>query len=80
MYLKLAQIRRLVLKISAFVLMVLFMVLLPVILCFLVKILDAALKQFKSLAPKTPVLLFSVDEENSKIICLAQVPKVCYLN
>lgn len=39
------------------------------------KILDAALKQFKSLAPKTAALLFSVDEENSKIICLAQVPK-----
>ncbi|KAL9974137.1 hypothetical protein ACROYT_G011141 [Oculina patagonica] len=39
------------------------------------KVLDAALKQFKSLAPKTAALLFSVDEENSKIICLAQVPK-----
>ncbi|XP_058946553.2 alanine--tRNA ligase, cytoplasmic-like [Pocillopora verrucosa] len=39
------------------------------------KILDAAMKQFKSLAPKMAALLFSVDEENSKIICLAQVPK-----
>lgn len=39
------------------------------------KILDAALKQFKNLAPTTAVLLFSVDEENAKIICLAQVPK-----
>ncbi|XP_067053793.1 alanine--tRNA ligase, cytoplasmic-like [Acropora muricata] len=39
------------------------------------KILDAALKQFKTLAPTTATLLFSVDEENSKIICLAQVPK-----
>ncbi|XP_073233426.1 alanine--tRNA ligase, cytoplasmic-like [Porites lutea] len=39
------------------------------------KVLDAALKQFKSLAPKTAALLFSVDEDNGKIICLAQVPK-----
>ncbi|KAK2548128.1 Alanine--tRNA ligase [Acropora cervicornis] len=39
------------------------------------KILDAALKQFKTLAPTTATLLFSIDEENSKIICLAQVPK-----
>ena len=43
---------------------------------FTFKVLDAALKQFKSLAPKTAALLFSVDEDNGKIICLAQVPKV----
>ena len=42
----------------------------------LCQILDAALKQFKNLAPKTAALLFSVDEEKAKIICLAAVPKV----
>lgn len=39
------------------------------------KALDAALKVYKSKSPKTAAMLFSVDEENSKILCLAQVPK-----
>ncbi|PIK53894.1 putative alanine--tRNA ligase, cytoplasmic [Apostichopus japonicus] len=39
------------------------------------KALDAALKQYKSKSPKTAAMLFSIDEENSKILCLAQVPK-----
>ena len=59
------------------IIVVLFVKIPPVFFFSLFKILDAALKQFKSLAPKTAALLFSVDEENSKIICLAQVPKVC---
>ncbi|XP_071479639.1 alanine--tRNA ligase, cytoplasmic-like [Diadema antillarum] len=39
------------------------------------KALDAALKEFKSQSPKTAAMLFSVDEEAKKILCLAQVPK-----
>lgn len=39
------------------------------------KALDAALKEFKSLSPQTSAMLFSVDQETSKILCLAQVPK-----
>lgn len=39
------------------------------------KALDTALKQFKSLAPSVAALLFSVDHENGKILCLAQVPQ-----
>lgn len=40
------------------------------------KALDAALKQYKSKSPQTAAMLFSVDKENSKILCLAQVPQV----
>lgn len=40
------------------------------------KALDAALKEFKSKSPKTSAMLFSVDQEANKIVCLAQVPKV----
>jgi alanyl-tRNA synthetase len=39
------------------------------------KALDAALKQFRSLAPQTAALLFSVDRDNKKIVCLSSVPK-----
>ncbi|XP_041454380.1 LOW QUALITY PROTEIN: alanine--tRNA ligase, cytoplasmic-like [Lytechinus variegatus] len=39
------------------------------------KALDAALKEFKSKSPKTSAMLVSVDQEASKILCLAQVPK-----
>eukprot|EP00057_Strongylocentrotus_purpuratus_P024795 XP_011679269.1 PREDICTED: LOW QUALITY PROTEIN: alanine--tRNA ligase, cytoplasmic [Strongylocentrotus purpuratus] len=39
------------------------------------KALDAALKEFKSKSPKTSAMLFSVDQEANKIVCLAQVPK-----
>jgi alanyl-tRNA synthetase len=39
------------------------------------KALDTALKQFKGQAPNTAVLFFSRDEDNSKILCLALVPK-----
>jgi len=38
--------------------------------------LDAAMKQFKSLAPNTAVLLFSEDLDAKKIVCMAQVPQV----
>ena len=40
--------------------------------------LDAAMKQFKSLAPNTAVLLFSEDSDAKKIVCMAQVPQVLY--
>jgi len=39
------------------------------------KALDGALKQFRSLSPKTAVMLFSVDSDANKIICLSSVPK-----
>ena len=45
-------------------------------ICIVVQALDSALKQFKSSAPNTAVLLLSVDHDNNKILCLAQVPKV----
>ena len=38
--------------------------------------LDGAIKQYKSLAPKTPVMFFSVDNDAGKILCMANVPKV----
>ena len=44
------------------------------------KALDAALKEFKSSSPQTSAMLFSTDEETGKILCLAQVPKVCCEN
>lgn len=40
------------------------------------KALDSALKQFKSDAPNTAAMLFSVDGENGKLVCLCQVPDV----
>lgn len=43
-----------------------------------IQILDNALKQFKSSVPTLPVLLLSVDRENSKVLCLAHVPEVCH--
>ncbi|XP_071785467.1 alanine--tRNA ligase, cytoplasmic-like [Asterias amurensis] len=39
------------------------------------KALDGALKEFKSGLPNTPAILFSVDNEIGKILCMAQVPK-----
>ncbi len=41
------------------------------------KALDAALKEYKSGSKNTAAILFSVDEDLKKILCLAQVPKVC---
>ena len=38
--------------------------------------LDAALKLFKSQAPNTAAMLFSVDHDNNKVICLCIVPNV----
>jgi hypothetical protein len=38
--------------------------------------LDAALKQLKAGAPNTAAMLFSVDRENNKVMCLCQVPDV----
>lgn len=40
------------------------------------KALDAILKLFKAKAPSMAVLLFSVDKDNGKILCLATVPQV----
>ena len=42
--------------------------------------LDAAMKQFKSLAPNTAVLLLSEDADTHKIVCMAQVPQVLIIN
>lgn len=42
----------------------------------LTKALDAAMKQFKSLAPNMGVLLLSEDKDAHKIVCMAQVPQV----
>merc|ERR1719290_570263 len=39
------------------------------------KALDGALKQVKALAPETPAIFFSSDDDTGKILCLAQVPK-----
>uniref|UniRef100_H2Y7J6 Alanine--tRNA ligase n=1 Tax=Ciona savignyi TaxID=51511 RepID=H2Y7J6_CIOSA len=38
------------------------------------KSLNEALKMYKSESPQTSVMLFSIDKEASKIICLSQVP------
>ena len=38
--------------------------------------LDAAMKQYKSLSPKTSAMFFSVDKEAGKILCMSCVPKV----
>ena len=38
--------------------------------------LDAAMKQFKSQAPNTAVLLLSEDSDAHKIVYMAQVPQV----
>jgi len=39
------------------------------------KALDAAMKQYKSLSPKTSAMFFSVDKEAGKILCMSCVPK-----
>ncbi|XP_070574110.1 alanine--tRNA ligase, cytoplasmic-like [Ptychodera flava] len=39
------------------------------------KALDAALKEYRSLSPQTAAMLFSVDADIKKIICLCHVPK-----
>ncbi|XP_038069609.1 alanine--tRNA ligase, cytoplasmic-like [Patiria miniata] len=39
------------------------------------KALDAALKEYKSGSPNTAAILFSMDAEVGKILCMAQVPK-----
>ena len=41
------------------------------------KALDAALKEYKSGSKNTAAILFSVDDDVGKILCLAQCPKVC---
>ena len=43
------------------------------------KALDAALKEYKSGSKKTAAILFSVDDDLGKILCLAQCPKVCVI-
>ena len=39
------------------------------------KALDGCLKQVKALSPSTPAMFFSADEDNNKVLCMAQVPK-----
>jgi len=39
------------------------------------KAVDGALKQVKALAPETPTIFFSTDEDTGKILCMAQVAK-----
>jgi len=39
------------------------------------KAVDGALKQVKALAPNTPTIFFSSDEDSGKILCMAQCPK-----
>lgn len=39
------------------------------------KALDAVLKQIRTLAPAAAAMLFSVDEEKGRLICLSGVPK-----
>ncbi|XP_077983533.1 alanine--tRNA ligase, cytoplasmic-like [Glandiceps talaboti] len=39
------------------------------------KALDAALKEYRTLSPQTAAMLFSVDDDVRKIICLCHVPK-----
>ena len=38
------------------------------------------MKQFKSLAPSTAVLLLSEDADARKIVCMAQVPQVVVID
>jgi len=40
------------------------------------KALDNAMKQFKALSPSTSAMLFSVDDDESKVICMCCVSKV----
>ena len=40
------------------------------------KALDAAMKQYKNLSPKTAVMLFSADHDEGKVVCMGCVPKV----
>ena len=54
--------------------------LLTIIICMPLKALDAALKLIKSKAPNTAAMLFSVDRDNNKIICLCIVPNVSECN
>jgi len=39
------------------------------------KALDAAMKQYKALSPKTSAMFFSVDQDAGKILCMSCVPK-----
>ncbi|XP_052816323.1 alanine--tRNA ligase, cytoplasmic-like isoform X1 [Mya arenaria] len=39
------------------------------------KALDAAMKQYKALSPETAAMFFTVDPDNSKIVCMSCVPK-----
>lgn len=45
-------------------------------LLFISQALDGALKLFKSDAPNTAAMLFSVDGESGRFVCLCQVPNV----
>jgi hypothetical protein len=38
--------------------------------------LDAAMKQYKASSPETAAMFFTVDDDNSKILCMSCVPKV----
>ena len=40
------------------------------------KALDNAMKQFKAVSPTTSAMIFSVDEEEGKILCMSCVSKV----
>ncbi|XP_060596346.1 alanine--tRNA ligase, cytoplasmic-like [Ruditapes philippinarum] len=39
------------------------------------KALDAAMKQYKASSPETAAMFFTVDDDNSKILCMSCVPK-----
>ena len=41
-----------------------------------IQALDAALKQFKTLAPNMAVMFFSIDHDNNKVLCFCLVPNV----
>ena len=38
--------------------------------------LDAAMKQYKTLSPRTACMFFSVDDDIGKILCMSCVPSV----
>lgn len=42
------------------------------------KALDAAMKQYKALSPKTSAMFFSVDQEANKILCMSCVPETAH--
>ena len=48
------------------------------ILFLLFQALDGAVKQYKNLSAKTPVIFFSVDQDAGKILCMACIPKVIF--